>query len=127
MKILIDTHIFLWFINRDSQLKPSVRELLESDCDVLLSAASLWEIAIKVSVGKLSLEGEFQAFLTEQIELNEITLLAIDMKHLQIVSTLPFHHRDPFDRLIIAQAIAEDIELVSADKVFGLYDVTLFK
>ena len=94
---------------------------------MLLSAASLWEIAIKISVGKLSLEGEFQTFLTEQIELNEIALLAIDIKHLQVLSTLPFHHRDPFDRLIIAQSIAEDIQLVSVDKVFGLYDATLFK
>ena len=125
MKILIDTHIFLWFINRSPQLNSSVRELLESDCDVLLSAASLWEIAIKVSVGKLSLKGEFKAFLTEQMKLNEIALLAVEIEHFQLVSTLPFHHRDPFDRLIIAQAMVEDVGLVSVDKVFDLYDVSL--
>ncbi len=127
MSVLIDTHIFLWFIARSPQLDSTTRRLLESEVDILLSIASIWEIAIKVSVGKLSLEEEFQPFLNEQIRINKITLLPIEIKHLKTVSALPFHHRDPFDRLIIAQAMVEDIGLVSVDKVFDQYDVKLIR
>ncbi len=72
MSVLIDTHIFLWFITRSPPLSSAIRDLLESDVGILLSIASVWEIAVKVSVGKLSLEGEFQSFLTEQIRVNKI-------------------------------------------------------
>lgn len=123
MKVLIDTHIFLWFISRDPQLSQTASELLESDIDVLLSVASLWEIAIKLSTGKLRLPGKVQDFIPQQMMSNQIELLPITIHHLQAVSTLPFHHRDPFDRLIIAQSIVETVELVSVDAVFDRYDV----
>ena len=103
MKILIDTHIFLWFINNDPQLNSTAKTLLESDVELLLSVASLWEIAIKVSTGKMTLPKPFEIFIPEQLQQNEIAILPIEMDHLTYITTLAFHHRDPFDRLLIAQ------------------------
>lgn len=123
MAILIDTHTFLWFINDDSNLSNSARNLVESEPCVFLSIASLWEMSIKLSTGKLSLPKQFRLFITEQLSRNQITILPIQVIHLEAVSSLPLHHRDPFDRLLIAQAIVEQISIVSADKMFDQYDV----
>lgn len=123
MAILIDTHTFLWFINDGSNLSSSARNLVESEPYVFLSIASLWEISIKLSIGKLSLPKQFNQFITEQLSLNQITVLPIKVIHLEAVSSLPLHHRDPFDRLLIAQAIVEQISIVSADRMFDHYDV----
>lgn len=97
MSILIDTHIFLWFVNDDPRLNAKTKTLLQSDVDVAISIASLWEIAIKVSSGKLSLPSSIQTLFPQQLLENDIELLPIEIRHLHIVSTLPFHHRDPFD------------------------------
>ena len=123
MRILIDTHIFLWFINNDSQLSLTAKILLESDVELLLSVVSLWEIAIKVSTGKMTLPKPFEIFIPEQLQQNEITVLPIETNHLTYVTTLPFHHRDPFDRLLIAQSIVEGIPIVSVDSAFDPYKV----
>ncbi len=127
MRVLIDTHILLWFINDDPQLSQKTKALLQSDTDVAVSIASLWEIAIKVSIGKLTLPNSVENLFPQQLRLNQIDLLPIEVSHLQAVSTLPFHHRDPFDRLIIAQAIVEKIGLVSVDKAFEAYGVNLIE
>ncbi len=123
MKILLDTHIFLWFINNDPQLSPTAKTLLESDVDLVLSAASLWEISIKVSIGKMTLPKPFEIFIPEQIQQNQIEILPIEINHLTHVSTLPFHHKDPFDRLLISQSFAEGIPIVSVDTMFDQYNV----
>ena len=98
---------------------------MQSDTDVAVSIASLWEIAIKVSIGKLTLPDTVEKLFPQQLSLNQIDLLPIEVSHLQTVSTLPFHHKDPFDRIIIAQALVEKIGLVSVDKVFEAYDVDI--
>lgn len=123
MKLLIDTHTFLWFINDSSQLSADAKNLLESDVDLLLSVVSLWEIAIKVSIGKLTLPDTYDKFIPQQLKLNDIKILPIDMTHLIVVTTLPFHHRDPFDRLLIAQAMVEKVAIVSIDKIFDRYGI----
>ncbi len=123
MRILIDTHIFLWFVNNDPQLSLTAKILLESDVEILLSVASLWEIAIKVSTGKMTLPQPFEIFIPEQLQQNDITVLPIATEHLTYITTLPFHHRDPFDRLLIAQSIVEGIPIVSGDDAFDLYQV----
>lgn len=123
MKLLLDTHTFLWFINNDSKLSPSAKTLLESDVDLLLSVASLWEIVIKFSIGKLSLPDSFDKFIPTQLALNDIEILEISLQHLSVLSTLPFHHKDPFDRLLVAQAIVEDISLVSCDATLDDYTI----
>jgi PIN domain nuclease of toxin-antitoxin system len=123
MTILLDTHTFLWFINDSSELSRNATELLESDVDLLLSVASLWEIAIKVNLKKLTLPDAYEIFIPQQIALNSIQILPIALQHLTLVAKLPLHHRDPFDRLLIAQAIAEDIQIISKDTKFDFYSV----
>jgi PIN domain nuclease of toxin-antitoxin system len=123
MKILIDTHAFLWFVNGSSQLSTDAKSLLESEVDLLLSVASLWEIAIKTSLGKLTLPGVYGQFIPQQILQNEIEVLPISVEHLTVIATLAFHHRDPFDRLLIAQAMVEQVSIVSIDAVFDSYSI----
>lgn len=123
MKLLLDTHTFLWFIDDSPRLSAYAKSLLESDDELLLSTASLWEIAIKISIGKLALARPFNVFIPEQLAHNSIAELPIRLKHLNVISTLNFHHRDPFDRLLIAQAMTESLPVVSADAAFDLYSI----
>jgi PIN domain nuclease of toxin-antitoxin system len=123
MRLLIDTHTFLWFINDSSQLSTIAKTLLESDADLWISIASLWEIAVKVSIGKLTLPQPFDAFIPLQLQTNKIEVLQIAIPHLNTVSTLPLHHRDPFDRLLIAQALVEQVPIIGGDTIFDDYGI----
>jgi PIN domain nuclease of toxin-antitoxin system len=123
MKLLLDTHAFLWFITNNPRLSAKAKALLESDVEVLISTASLWEIAIKTSIGKLVLAQPYDIFIRQQLEQNSIEILPVKLEHLIVVAGLPFHHRDPFDRLLIAQAMVEDLPMVSADNAFDAYAV----
>lgn len=123
MKLLLDTHTFLWFIEDSPKLSTEAKGLLESEADLLLSVASVWEMAIKISIGELSLPSPFNEFVSEQLSKNTIQLFPIRLAHLGLVATLPFHHRDPFDRLLIAQAITEEYPIVSIDDKFDAYSV----
>jgi PIN domain nuclease of toxin-antitoxin system len=125
VKILLDTHAFLWFVAGSDQLSARARQLIEApDNESFVSIASLWEIAIKVSLGRLSLTKPFSDFMAEQTLLNGIQILGIAIAHTAEVAALPFHHRDPFDRLLIAQAMVEEMPLVSADAAFDAYPIT---
>ena len=125
MKVLLDTHAFLWFIMGSANLSVNARALIEDPANErLLSVASLWEIAIKTSFGKLTLSAPFDELIPAQLKLNGIDLLNIKVDHLSTLTTLPFHHRDPFDRLIIAQAIVEKLPVISLDGTFDAYGVT---
>jgi PIN domain nuclease of toxin-antitoxin system len=121
MQFLLDTHTFLWFVNDSQEIPENTFNLLESDVELLLSIASLWEIAIKVNIGKLILPKKYAEFVDEQIQINDIKILPISLSHLDLIATLPLHHKDPFDRLIIAQAIEENITIVSRDSAFNSY------
>ena len=99
------------------------KNTLESEVDLLTSVASLWEIAIKFSIGKLILPDSFGNFITLQIQQNNIEILSITLLHLEKVSGSPFHHKDPFDRLIIAQSAVENLPIVSSDAAFDLYEI----
>lgn len=126
MRVLLDTHTFLWYIAGDEETSHHARELItDPDTDILFSIASLWEIAIKTSIGKLDLSKPYEVIIPEQIELNSIKVLPISMADLTKVSQLPFHHRDPFDRLIIAQALNHKMSVVGVDSRFEDYDVKL--
>jgi len=124
MNILLDTHAFLWFVDDNPRLSQRARVLIESDeSQPFLSAASLWEIAIKISLGKLSLNQKYETFIPHHLALNGIGLLNISLEHTVAVATLPFHHRDPFDRLLAVQSKIESMTFVSADPVFDAYGV----
>ncbi len=124
MKVLLDTHTFLWFIEGDARVGPDARrEILEPGNVRLLSVASLWEIAIKASTGKLKQHNSFENLVQVQVFGNAIDLLGISAKHLDIVQNLPFHHRDPFDRLLVAQALSDDLTLLSRDGALSAYGV----
>jgi PIN domain nuclease of toxin-antitoxin system len=124
VRLLLDTHAFLWFVLNDSQLSQKALQLIvEPAHDILISPASYWEIAIKVSLGKYHLPGSFQDWMEQQIVVNAFQILPITIAHAATVSALPFHHRDPFDRLLIAQALTEKIVIISADRLFDSYFV----
>ena len=126
MKLLLDTHTFLWFVNDNLKLSDRLKDLIEDTNNVsYLSIVSLWEMSIKFNLGKLILEPNYEEFVEEEVTTSAIQLLNIELEHLRINATLPFHHRDPFDRLIIAQSIGEDIPIVSIDSAFDKYSVTL--
>jgi len=125
MRLLLDTHAFLWFIMGSANLSANARALIEDPANErLLSVASLWEIAIKTSLGKLTLSARFDELIPAQLKLNGIDLLNIKVDHLSTRTTLPFHHRDPFDRLIIAQANVEKLSVISLDGAIDAYGVT---
>ncbi len=124
MKLILDTHAFLYFIDGNPKLSADARTLIENaGNEKLISKASLWEMAIKVSLGKLTIGGSFEAFIPRQIAINGFTLLSIEMEHVCLVAGLPFHHKDPFDRLLIAQSMAENFPIVSADGAFDSYPI----
>ena len=124
MRVLLDTHTFLWFIEGNSNIgQKALKEILEPSNERFLSIACLWEIAIKVKMGKLKSQGSFHDLIQSQIVNNDIQLLAISANHLNGVQTLTLHHRDPFDRLIIAQAISENLTILTKDSSFSSYSV----
>jgi len=126
MKLLLDTHTFLWFVNDNPKLSNHLKDLIEDTNNTsYLSVASLWEMSIKFNLGKLTLDPNYEEFVEREVTTSTIQLLNIELEHLRINSTLPFHHRDPFDRLIIAQSIVEDIPIVSVDSAFDKYSVAL--
>lgn len=125
MRLLLDTHTFLWFVMGSPSLSAGARGLIEDEAnESFLSVASLWEMAIKVSIGKLTLEAPFDILIPQQLGLNGIELPNVTVEHAAIVARLPFHHRDPFDRLLSAQALAEQMPLVSFDTAFDAYSLT---
>ena len=124
MNYLLDTHTFLWFINDDPSLSSTAKTLIENrENGIYLSVASIWEMAIKVSLGRLEMPSPFTDFIDDQLSKNTIVLLDIKTAHTGIVVTLPFHHRDPFDRLIIAQSQSEDFPIIGRDAVFDNYRI----
>lgn len=124
MKILLDTHSFLWFISGSSHLSLTARQMIEEATNQpFLSIASLWEMAIKLSLGKLGLGQPFASLVPQQMLTNGIELLNINVDHVAAVVDLPFHHRDPFDRLLVAQAMVEQLPILSADSAFDAYAV----
>lgn len=124
MRILLDTHTFLWFIEGNPRISPIAQSLIEdSQNERLLSYASLWEIAVKASIGKLPLHVPFEQLIPAELRRNAIEILDLTIEHLNQVITLPFHHRDPFDRMLTAQAVVEGLSILSADPIFDTYEV----
>lgn len=124
MRVLLDTHAFLWWVEDAPTLSKRARTAISNPGnECLLSLASCWEMAIKLSLGKLRLPSAIERFIPEQLAANAIRQLGIDFRHVARVATLPFHHRDPFDRLLAAQALEERCVVLSADPMFQKYGV----
>ena len=124
MRLLLDTHCFLWMQATPEKLAPRVRRRLEDpNTELILSAASAWELAIKVELGKLSLPIEVARYVPTRMAQHGIQALPIDIGHALRAAALPPHHRDPFDRLLVAQAQSERIAIVTADHQLEAYDV----
>ncbi len=123
-RVLIDTHVFLWALAAPSWLSDKARVILQDEgVELLLSLASPWELAIELSAGKLHLPTELGAFVAEGCRQLGASVLPIELAHVQELAALPMHHRDPFDRMLIAQARADRLKVMSFDRAMGLYEV----
>ena len=123
MDLLLDTNAFLWFCEDNPKLSSIGKQYIENPNNTsFISMASLWEIAIKLSLGKLKLKIPFEKFV-KLVEDNGFKILSITFEHALNVSKLEFHHRDPFDRLLICQGIVEDIPIITADTIFDKYKI----
>jgi len=126
MKLLLDTHAFVWWDSEPAKLSPRVLALCQDRANVvLLSVVSIWEMQIKIQLGKLKLNLPLAKVIESQQQTNNIKILPITLDHVLALNDLPAHHKDSFDRLLIAQAIVEDAVLVSSDPIFAKYTVEL--
>ena len=124
MRLLLDTHTLLWFALTVPQLSGTgIALIMDPDNEKLVSPASYWEIAIKISIKKYTLSKPYEVFMEEAIDKNGFGYLHIEPKHTAALTTLPFHHKDPFDRLLIAQAMTEGIPIVSSDTMLDSYPI----
>jgi PIN domain nuclease of toxin-antitoxin system len=126
VKLLLDTHVFLWLNAEPEMLSITARVACEDPGNSLyLSLASIWEIQIKQQLGKLRLDSPWQQMISTQRQENNLVLLSIELPHIETLENLPSAHRDPFDRLIIAQALHEEMTVISADSIFNHYPIPI--
>lgn len=122
MRLLLDTHVFIWWDSEHGRLSPKVLDLCQDPANVLiLSTVSAWEMQIKLQLGKLKLHVPLAELIESQQQINNLEILPVKLEHVLALDKLPDHHKDPFDRLLIAQANTEGVVLISRDPVFRLY------
>jgi len=125
MRVLIDSHALIWYVDQDNLLSPASHAAISDPTnDLLLSAGSIWEIGIKVGLGKLILTEPFKPWMNQAISDLDVTVLPLTVEYVDVQSNLPRHHGDPFDRLIVAQAIIEQVPIISADANLDAYGIT---
>lgn len=125
MRLLVDTHAFLWAVLEDRKLSATARaQWLDPTTELYVSPVTLWEIAIKTGLGKLNISQPIDRFFEVELVVNNLTLLAIEPNHAARVAALPQHHGDPFDRMLIAQSLCEGLPILSADAALDAYGVT---
>lgn len=125
MNLLLDTHALLFFVNDDQLLSDTAKNAIEDNAnEIYVSIVSAWEITIKSSLTKLQIPKPVEIFIPEQLQLNDFHLLPIKISHLGVVANFPFHHRDPFDRLLAAQSISENFSIISIDRKLDAYGVS---
>ena len=124
MRLLLDTHAFIWAATRDERLSEAAKALfLDSNNELYLSTASIWEMAIKTSIGKLLLQQPMAQIINEQIQINGLKILNIESAHALAVASLPWHHRDPFDRLLIGHSKLEQMPILGCDSIMDAYGI----
>jgi PIN domain nuclease of toxin-antitoxin system len=125
VKLLLDTHAVIWWVDQDHLLSPTAYAAIADPAnDLLLSAGTIWEIAIKVGLAKLSLSRPYRQWLSQAMADLGVAILPVTVEYADVQAGLPRHHRDPFDRLLIAQAMVENVQLVSNDDVFDQYGIS---
>ena len=128
MKLLLDTHIFIWWVDQPENLSLAALSALEDEAnELLLSVASVWEMQIKIQLGKLKLSLPLKELVKNQQETNDLMVSPVALTHVLALNSLPFHHKDPFDRLLIAQSIEEKLTIVTADSQFSAYSAKLLQ
>jgi len=128
MKLLLDTHVFIWWADNPEKLSHAAFSALQDEAnDLFLSVASVWEMQIKIQLGKLKLSLPLKDLIKNQQETNDLSVSPVTLTHVLALDALPFHHQDPFDRLLIAQSIEEGLTLVSEDSQFSAYSVKLLR
>ena len=125
MEYLVDTHILLWYLDGNTALPENIAHLIDNSERIIVSTASLWELTIKASLNKVELSNSLEQIQQVINRNKKFKILNISFAHLNILSGLPHHHRDPFDRLLIAQAISENLTIISADRHFESYPVKI--
>jgi len=126
MKILLDTHTFVWWNLTPDKLSLNGLNLIDNQENILyLSIASIWEMQIKISINKLHFDNPLPEIITYQRNINNVQILPIELEHIWQLKNLPLHHRDPFDRMLIAQAMTEKIPILSIDSIFQNYSVNV--
>ena len=120
---LLDTHTIIWLANDPKLLSGAAEAALNSENKLIVSHVSVWEVAIKIKIGKLNLQLPLKEFIVKATEKHLLDFLNISLEHIYFTQTLPPHHQDPFDRLLIAQSLVENIAIISADKIFDSYNV----
>lgn len=124
MRALVDTHTFIWWTGEPSRLSHLAHDFFVNPSnEPILSLASIWEMQIKLSLGKLSLKTALSELVEDEIGRNGLSLLPIELSHIYTLGNLPLHHRDPFDRLLVAQATAEGVEVISIDEKLDAYGI----
>ena len=124
MKLLLDSHVLIWWSSSSEKLSKNVYDLIDDTNNTLLfSIASVWEMQIKLQLGKLNLNSNLPDLIDNQKRVNNLQILPIELNHIYALNNLPSHHKDPFDRLLIAQVIVEQIAIVSIDEVFNNYPI----
>ena len=128
MKLLLDTHIFIWWVDEPEKLSAAAISALEDEAnELLLNVASVWEMQIKIQLGKLKLSLPLKELVNNQQDANDLRVSPVALTHVLALDSLPFHHKDRFDRLLIAQCIAEGLTIVTADSQFSAYSVKLLQ
>ena len=128
MKLLLDTHIFIWWVEQPEKLSLAALSALEDEAnELLLIVASVWEMQIKIQLGKLKLSLPLKELINNQQETNDLMVSPVALTHVLALNSLPFHHKDPFDRLLIAQSIEEKLTIVTADSQFSAYSAKLLQ
>lgn len=126
MKLLLDTHVFLWLRSEPHKVSPRALSVYQERSNIVyLSIVSVWEMQIKHQIGKLELNMPLQEIIEEQCETNSLQILPLRLKHVFGLGNLPLHHKDPFDRLLLVQSQTDDLCLISSDSIFDLYQVDL--
>jgi len=124
VNLLLDTHVLLWWVTGDRRLSRLIRAAIGSDTnDIAVSAATFWELAIKAGAGRIVLPGDPERFVAEQVAVNAFQVLPVHIRHALKVFGLPSLHRDPFDRMLVAQAVVEEMPILSADPQLAQYPV----